>query len=136
MTLLLDINVLVAFAWPSHAHHALMRAWFVRQAEGWATCPSTEMGFVRLSSNPAVVDHPLTPGGAAEAMAALTAMRGHRFWSDGISAAAVDWSAATTYRYVPDAHLVAVAAHHGGRVATLDRRLAQRSGGERTVLVT
>lgn len=135
MTLLLDVNVLVAFAWPTHVHHAVTRAWFSRRREGWATCPPTQMGFVRLSGNPAVVDQPLTPAQAAGAMAALTTMGGHAFWSDDVDAAAVDWSAATTYRHVPDSHLLAIAARHGGRVATLDRRLVERSGQDRTVLV-
>ena len=129
MTLLLDVNVLVAFAWPSHTHHTRTRAWFAHRREGWATSPPTEMGFVRLSANPSVVDQPLSPAEAAEVMASLRSMDGHRFWPDAIDAAAVDWGGALSYRHVPDAHLVAIARQHGGRLATLDRRLVERAQG-------
>lgn len=135
MTLLLAIDVLVAFAWPTHAHHTRTRAWFARRQEDWATSPPTEMGFVRLSANPSVVDQPLSPAEAAEVMASLRSMDGHRFWADAVGAAAVDWGSALSHRHVPDAHLMAIAGHHGGRVATPDRRLVERSEGA-AVLVT
>ncbi len=135
MTLLLDVNVLIAFAWPSHTHHARTRAWFARRGEGWATSPPTEMGFVRLSANPSVVGQPLSPTEAAAVMARLRTMDDHHFWPDPVDAAGVDWQAVLSYRHVPDAHLVAIAKEHGGRVATLDRRLVERSV-DGAVLVT
>ena len=53
---LLDVNALVALAWDSHVHHVAIRSWFAaRAADGWATCPITESGFVRVSSNPKVL---------------------------------------------------------------------------------
>ncbi len=37
--LLLDVNVLVALAWPNHAHHGAAIAWFTQVCkEGLATC--------------------------------------------------------------------------------------------------
>lgn len=54
MAALLDVNLLVALAWPNHVHHQAALGWFQRnQAAGWATCPLTESGFVRVSSNSA-----------------------------------------------------------------------------------
>ena len=45
---LLDVNALVALAWDSHIHHEAVRTWFAaKSADGWATCPVTESGFVR-----------------------------------------------------------------------------------------
>lgn len=39
---LLDINVLLALAWPSHQHHAAAHGWFARESRhGWATCAFT-----------------------------------------------------------------------------------------------
>lgn len=53
---LLDVNALVALAWDSHIHHARIREWFTANATlGWATCPLTEAGFVRVSTNPKVL---------------------------------------------------------------------------------
>ena len=52
---LLDTNLLIALLWPSHdATRALALRWFTRhRAKGWATCPLTQAGFVRIVSNPA-----------------------------------------------------------------------------------
>jgi hypothetical protein len=54
---LLDVNVRLALAWPNHVHReAAHYAFAAIQAEGWDTCPHTELGFVRLSIQPAVVE--------------------------------------------------------------------------------
>lgn len=52
---LLDANVLLALAWPNHLHHAAAHLWFAKNHKsGWATCPLTQLAFVRLSMQPAV----------------------------------------------------------------------------------
>ena len=79
---LLDVNVLVALAWPNHIFHKAAREWFssVHQA-GWATCPITQSGFVRVSSNPRVIPEARSP---AEAIGlknvAVIRMSVHGFW--------------------------------------------------------
>jgi hypothetical protein len=36
---LLDVNVLLALAWPNHPFHEIARSWFVLVAkQGWASC--------------------------------------------------------------------------------------------------
>jgi predicted nucleic acid-binding protein len=50
---LLDVNVLVALFDPDHVHHELAHDWFGdHRAQGWATCPVTQNGLVRVLSNP------------------------------------------------------------------------------------
>ena len=45
---LLDVNVLLALAWPNHMHHADSKAWFDREApHGWATCALTQLSLNR-----------------------------------------------------------------------------------------
>lgn len=44
---LLDVNVLLALAWPNHLHHGLAQSWFRKSlTDGWATCSLTELGFI------------------------------------------------------------------------------------------
>jgi hypothetical protein len=128
VTTLFDINVLVALAWPNHIHHAAARTWFGRHhREGWATCSLTESGFVRVSSNPKAVDEARTPAEAILMLQRWIALPGHRFWNDDVSMARSAWIAGSRihgYRQVTDAHLLALAARHEGRVATFDRRIA------------
>lgn len=128
MTLLLDVNVLVALAWPNHVHHRLARSWFEKDsARGWATCSITENGFVRVSSNPKVVDEARTPAEAVLMLRRLVKLEGHRFWEDDVSIAQADSSEVERirgYRQVMDAHLIRLARRHGGRLATFDRKIA------------
>ena len=63
---LLDTNVLLALAWPNHQNHASAHDWFKAQARhGWASCAVTQLGFVRLSSNPSFTASAVTPQQAA-----------------------------------------------------------------------
>ena len=128
MTTLLDVNVLVALAWPNHVHHRLARSWFEKNhADGWATCSTTQNAFVRISSNPKVVDEARTPAEAVLLLQRLLRLDGHRFWPDDVSIAqskSIDLERIRGYRQVMDAHLIALVVRHGGRLATFDRRLA------------
>jgi toxin-antitoxin system PIN domain toxin len=120
-----DVNVLVALAWPNHIHHEPAHAWFSEhQAAGWATCPLTESGFVRVSSNPRLTPEARRPREALQLLEKIVSLAGHVFWDDATSivrSAHVARERLTGYRQVTDAHLVAIALAHGGRVATFDR---------------
>jgi toxin-antitoxin system PIN domain toxin len=88
---LLDVNALVALAWDSHVHHAAIRAWFAaNRAAGWATCPITESGFVRVSSNPSALPSPLGVESARDVLRALRGVEGHCFVADDVSIADED----------------------------------------------
>ena len=58
MIALLDVNTLIALAWPNHSHHVAAHNWFATWKGGWATTPFTEVGFVRVFG-PSPVDPPL-----------------------------------------------------------------------------
>ena len=124
MTALLDVNVLIALAWPNHVHHAAARAWFSeRQEDGWATCPLTEAGFVRVSCNPAVVRHQVTVLDAITVLNGLTQMGNHVFWPLDQSILHLPKSIGARlqgYRQVTDAVLLAAAMQRDGELATLD----------------
>lgn len=80
MTHLLDVNVLVALAFPNHVHHVVAHAWFdVHHSGGWATTPMTETGFVRVSSNQRVIAPAQTPRTALAVLARMCALPGHEF---------------------------------------------------------
>jgi toxin-antitoxin system PIN domain toxin len=125
-----DLNVLVAAAWPNHLHHRAARLWFTEHAgEGWATCPLTQSGFLRLSSNPRFVEDAVPPGEARLLLERMTRFGDHRFWPDDL-----DWtrewdllplSRVTGHQQITDAYLLALALKHGGRLVTLDRALPE-----------
>ena len=125
MITLLDVNVLVSLAWPNHVHHAVSRKWFIQNhATGWATCPITESGFLRVSSNRRIIPEARSVEEAAGVLAALRRMPGHEFWGDDISLVAGNDILLRTvrgYRQVTDAHLLALTKHTGGALVTFDR---------------
>lgn len=118
---LLDVNALVALAWDSHVHHAAMREWFATHgSSGWATCPITESGFVRVSSNPKALPSAIGIGAARGVLTALRDLDGHRFLADDVSITDSDVSEVSGYRQVTDAHLLTLARRSGMRLVTFD----------------
>jgi uncharacterized protein len=134
---LLDVNALVALAWDSHVHHASIRGWFaVNSADGWATCPITESGFVRVSANPKVLPHPIGVAAALEVLSALRAVDGHRFLEDDVSVTDGDVPAIHGHRQVTDVHLLTLARRRGMRLLTFDAAIATLAGGTNVELLS
>jgi toxin-antitoxin system PIN domain toxin len=139
---LLDTNVLIALAWPQHVHHALAHDWFKKNGHrAWSTCPLTQLGFIRISSNPKIIPEAVAPREALEMLKRITALPGHQFWPDVVTPveATVFTSVALVgHRQITDAYLLALAQHHKGKLATLDAAVAElvRTREERSRHVT
>ena len=122
---LLDVNVLIAFAWPTHVAHKEVEHWMLRYgAQGWATCPITQAAFVRIVSNPVFSPDALTLHDAFALLKANLAHPAHRFWADDISLeAAVEpfRDRISGHQQITDAYLLGLTMHKKGRLATLDR---------------
>lgn len=132
-----DVNALVALAWDSHVHHARMRTWFVENSpHGWATCPLTESGFVRVSSNPVVLPSAIGVEAARTVLTALRAVGDHRFLTDDVSLGDSDVPKMVGYRQVTDAHLLTLARRRGLRVVTFDVGLHALAQGRDVELLT
>lgn len=126
--LLLDVNVLVALAWEVSEHHVAAREWFAKQKmRGFATCPITQAGFVRLSSNAALFSAAATPRAALLVLERVTADPLHSFWPDDIAMREAMGRVGTIYghRQVTDAYLIGLAEAHGGNLATFDGKIWQ-----------
>ena len=126
-TRLLDVNVLVSLLDSAHVHHQPAVAWFrdVAAAEGWATCPITENGFVRVVASVSYPNLRLTPAMAAQSLARFKAgFPGvHHFWSAAISlsdTSVFDLTRLAGSRQTTDTYLAGLAFHHGGCLTTLD----------------
>jgi uncharacterized protein len=134
---LLDVNALVALAWDSHVHHAAIRRWFARHgSSGWATCPLTESGFVRVSSNPKVIPSAIGVEAARGVLAAMRAAEGHAFLVDDVSIGDTDFPTVSGYRQVTDAHLLTLARRKGMRVVTFDAALSAVAAGRDVELLS
>jgi uncharacterized protein len=123
---LLDVNLLIALFDPTHVHHDVAHDWFAdRRASGWATSPVTELGFVRVLSNPALADSAERASTLLAHLRRFCASGHHEFWPETLSLRdpkTFDLSL-VSHRQLTDIYLLAVAARRGGRLATFDRTI-------------
>lgn len=127
---LLDVNVLIALAWPNNTFHDRAIAWFKQsRSSGFATCLLTQLGFLRLSMNEDVTLAKITYAEAANLLRSTLELPGHVFLPELPSVIeALSQRPPRSYRQTTDAYLIALAAHHGGAVATFDRALYESAG--------
>lgn len=127
MRSLLDVNVLLALVDADHVDHDRAHAWLdTAITRGWASCPITQNGFVRVISQPRYPS-PVTPVVAARLLADACATTHHEFWPCDISVldpGRVRRDRLLGPRQVTDSYLLALAVAHGGRLVTFDRGLS------------
>jgi hypothetical protein len=124
MRALLDVNVLIALLDASHLHHPPATNWLAAHLDrGWASCPLTQNGCIRILSNPAY-PNAIPAAQVAERLAEAAQHPAHAFWPDAISLLQPDrlaWDRLLSGRQVTDAYLLALAVDQDGRLVTLDR---------------
>ncbi len=125
MRALLDVNVLIALLDPDHVFHERAHAWWGANLKwGWASCPLTENGVVRIMSNPDYSGGAhFTPGDLISRLRTFARRTAHEFWPDDISVRDATIFAAERIhgsRQITDLYLLALAARHNGRLATFD----------------
>ena len=126
MRALLDVNVLIALLDAEHVHHEAARRWLRDNIRhGWATCPITENGCLRIMAQPGY-SNCLPVSAVAERLREATATRYHQFWPDTVSLLSpgvADWRRAVGPKQVTDAYLLALAVGRQGRFVTFDARI-------------
>ena len=127
MRALLDVNVLIALLDAEHLHHDQARRWLRENIRtGWATCPITQNGCLRIMAQPGYTN-PLSTSRVAERLREATDAAHHEFWPDDISLLptdVVDWRRLIGPKQLTDVYLLALAVTHGGRFVTFDARIA------------
>lgn len=126
MRALLDVNVLIALLDAGHLHHRMATQWLAGRLDaGWASCPITQNGCLRILSQPTYPGAQplaLVAGRLAEAVAHPS----HQFWPDSLSLldrpVLGEWSL-TGHRQVTDAYLLALAVERGACFVTFDARV-------------
>jgi uncharacterized protein len=128
---LLDVNMLVALFDPMHIHHEAAHEWFGRsRSRGWATCPLTENGFVRVVSNPRYPGQGTSLRDAVARLAEIRQSADHFFWQDSVSVCEGDRFQPTYiqgHRQLTDIYLLGLAVANHGRLVTFDRNVPLRA---------
>jgi toxin-antitoxin system PIN domain toxin len=117
--LLLDVNVLLALAWPNHQFHAAARKRLEAGRDRWATCALTQLGFIRISKSPLE---------AARLLAAMVGDRLHVYLGALPSPVSNPFAGSLKSilgsQQVTDAYLLSLARSRGARLVTFDARMA------------
>lgn len=123
MRALLDVNVLIALLDADHASHDSAIDWFTKHArEGWASCPISQNGCIRIMSN-AGYPNPLPVQAVVARLGEASHQDIHEFWPDDVSllnADVVDSTRIHGPRQLTDLYLLALAVQHDGRLVTFD----------------
>ena len=124
---LLDVNVLVALFDPSHTNHENAHRWFGRNRKfGWATCPITINGCVRVLSSPAYPTVEATPAEVTGRLQSLCSATDHHFWADSVSLTdegLFRLSMIGGHQKITDAYLLGLSVRNHGRLATFDKSI-------------
>ena len=126
MRSLLDINVIISLLDSGHVMHGAAIHWMERELNhGWATCPITQNGVLRIMSQPAYPNHrPVAQ--VAERLEEACKHASHVFWAEQISLlkkGLIRWERMLGHRQITDSYLLALAVTHGGRFVSFDQRI-------------
>ena len=126
MRALLDVNVLIALLDAAHIHHQRARQWLEQSLHhGWASCPLTQNGCLRIMAQPAY-PQALPLAAVAQRLGQAAATPAHLFIADDYSlldADSLHWPQLLGHRQVTDAYLLGLAVRHGCRFVSFDARV-------------
>jgi predicted nucleic acid-binding protein len=122
MTYLLDVSTLLALLTKTHVHHARVLRW--EKHEDLALCPITELGFVRIASQPAFG---FTVDQARTQLADFYKQRFPDFVPCDVKVLESD--PAKSSSHTTDAYLASLAHKHKRRFATLDEDASKAPAG-------
>ena len=138
---MLDVNQQIALCHADHVHRSAAKQWFRQNASaGWATCPLTENGLLRVMGHPAYPGGPGAPEAIRPLLQHLCSLPGHQFWADDISLTNEDSLSSlngVASKHLTDLYLLALAVQHGASFATLDSHIDPTPvrGGSQALLV-
>lgn len=141
MIALLDTNVLIALFDSAHVHHARAHDWLAKERKsGWATCPITQNGCIRVLSQPRYPGY-LPVGEIARRLRDATMAADHAFWPDSVSVCDPERfrpSSILTPKALTDLYLLGLAVANDGRLVTFDQSIGRAAvaGAEARHLVS
>ena len=130
MRALLDVNVLIALLDADHLNHETAWHWLRSNITyGWATCPITQNGCLRIMSQPGYPNR-LSMSVVAERLREATVTQYHEFWPDSVNildTKSINWGQIIGPKQVTDVYLLALAVARHGRFVTFDHRISVQS---------
>ena len=137
---LVDVGLWLAAVWGRHVHHPVAADWFGREAEDVLFCRVTQMGLLRLLSNPAIMGDDAID--RSQAWRTFDQLRADErvLWADEPAELDAVWREISarddkSHKLWTDDYLAAFAQASDATLVTLDRRLAARYPSVRVELL-
>jgi hypothetical protein len=129
--ILVDVGVWLAAVWGRHAHYPVASDWFNRQADDLVFCRVTQMGLLRLLSNPAIMGGDAVDRSHAWRLFDQLWSDERVLWADEPDELNAVWRAISarddkSHKLWTDDYLAAFAQASDLTLATLDRKLPSR----------
>ena len=106
---LLDTSVLLALGVEDHVHNALAERWLVGVAERFATCPLTQLGFLRIVKQ---LRRDLSIHQIGRVLQSICSDRRHFFIPADIDVRSADWRLTLGHQQITDAYLAGLGRQH------------------------
>lgn len=124
MRALFDVNVLIALLDRDHVHHAAATEWRDKHIDhGWASCPITQNGCLRIMSRPRYPNS-LPVHAIVERLRGATSTTHHNFISDNLSlldSGLIEHAMLLSPGQLTDVYLLALATENACRFVTFDQ---------------
>lgn len=126
MRALLDVNFMIALLDPDHVFHERAHEWWEANFRGgWASCPLTENGVVRIMSHSSYSRKTqFTPSELIDRLRQFATQTDHEFWPDEISVRdeqIFDVERLHSSLLLTDTYLLALATKRSGQLVTFDQ---------------
>ena len=129
--ILVDVGVWLAAVWGRHVHYPVASEWVNQQADDLVFCRVTQMGLLRLLSNPAIMGDDAVDRSQAWRLFDQLWSDERVLWADEPDELDAVWRAISarddkSHKLWTDDYLAAFAQASDLTLATLDRKLAGR----------
>ena len=129
MRALLDVNALISLLHYQHNFHRTAHQWWFENAQnGWASCPLTENGVIRIMSNPRY--SALVHFSVADVISLIRGFidnSDHEFWPDDVSITdkrVFDPGKVLGPGQITDVYLLGLAVRNNGVLVTFDQSIS------------
>lgn len=117
---LLDTSVLLALGLDDHLQNSVAEHWLLRQSGRFATCPLTQLGFLRITKQ---LRRDISIHQIGAVLESICADERHVFIAADVDVRSADWRQTLGHQQITDAYLAGLARVHRLKLATFDQGL-------------
>ena len=126
MIRLLDVCVLISLLDANHEHHLRVKNWWDRNEDAWASCSTTQNGYLRIVTTPSYPNQ-LSIATAIQKLTDTISKTNHKFLHEDISLLDEQYflhEYIQGHKQITDVYLLALSTKHSAQFVTTDYHIA------------